>query len=119
MRVYLRPAILEQTSNILKCGAGRPWIMRCNSPRGCKQALPDSIRVGMNDKRSKNTAEDHSTEDENDSANYKNSSRATRCKSLCGLCYRHSRADGSITSAHRGFALAIAAGGIADFYADA
>ena len=119
MRVHFGPAILEQPANILKCRAGRPWIMRNNRPCGCKQALPDSIRVGMKDKRRKNIAEDHSTEDENDSADHKDSSRAPRPKSLCGLRYRGFRPDCSLMSAHRGFGSAIAAGSIADFYADA
>ena len=76
MCVHLRAAILEQAADILKSGACRLRIMRRNSTRGCKQVRSDSIRVGMKDKRSKNIAEDHSTEDEADSTDHKDSSRA-------------------------------------------
>src|SRR6202035_5566647 len=119
MRVHLRAAILEQAADILKSGACGLRVVRRNSARGCKQVPSDSIRIGMKDKRSKDIAEDHSTEDEADSADHKDSSRAARRKSLCGFRCRGSGTDCAFMSAHRGSGLAIAKGSIAAFYAEA
>jgi hypothetical protein len=119
MGVHLGTPILEQAADILKSGASGLGIVRCNSARGRKQVLSDSIRVGMKDKSSKNIAEDHSTKDEADSADDKDSSRTARRKSLRGLCHSSPGADCTFMNAHRSFKLAIAAGGIAAFYADA
>jgi hypothetical protein len=119
MGVHLGTPILEQAADILKRGASGLGIVRCNSSRGRKQVLSDSIRVGMKDKSSKNIAEDHSTEDEADSADDKDSSRTARRKSLRGLCHISAGADCTFMNAHRSFKLAIAAGRIAAFYADA
>src|ERR1700733_7761579 len=119
MRIHLGAAILEQAADILKSGACCLGIMRRNSARGCKQALSDSIRIGMEDKRGKNIAKNHSTEDETDSTNHKDSSRAPRRKSLCGLRHSSAGADCAFMSTHRGSGLAIAKGSIAAFYAEA
>src|SRR5579862_1982188 len=115
MRVHFRATILEQSADILKSGARRLRVVRRNSTRGRKQVLSDSIRVGMKDKRSKNIAKNHSTEDEPDSADHKNSSRAEGRESIAGLRQRRPGTDCSLTSAHRVFGLAIAADNMAAF----
>jgi hypothetical protein len=119
MRVHLRAAVLEQAPDVLKSGARRPGIVRRNSTRGREQVLSDSICVGMKDKRGKNIAEDHSTEDEADSADDKDSSCTAWRKSLFGLYCGGAGVDFTSMNAHRGSELAIAAGSIAAFYADA
>ena len=82
MRVHLGSAILEQSPDILKSGACRLRIVRRNSTRRSQEVLSDSIRIGMKDKRRKNIAKNHSTEDESDPADDKDSPGAERCESF-------------------------------------
>src|ERR1700756_5199223 len=112
MRVHLGATILQQAAYILKRGPRRLRIVRRNSARGRKQVRSDSIRVGMKDKRCENIAEDHSTENEADAADHKDSSRAPRRKSLCGLSYRGSGTDCAFMTAHRSFRLATMVAGM-------
>jgi hypothetical protein len=93
--------------------------MRRHRPRGSQQVFSDSVRIGMQNKSRKNIAEDHSTEDKNDSADDKNPPGGERRKLLCGLRHETIGTDCSLTRAHGSLGLAIVAAGIARFYADA
>src|SRR5215469_9258576 len=110
MRVHFRAAILEQPANILKRSARSLRVMRSHRPRGVQQIFSDSIRIGMQDKSRKDIAGDHSTEDESDPANYKNSARAERRKPFCRLCRGSTGAN-----AHSIFGFVITTSGIAGF----
>jgi hypothetical protein len=85
MRIYFRPAILEQAPDILKRSAGSLRIMRSNGARGGDQVFADSVRVGMQDKSRKNIAEDHSTEDQSNAADDENSPCAEWRELVCGM----------------------------------